>query len=327
MHALAMWLIVVGVTGFLCGYVYRWRGVPFLTKKGFPFVGQECRYAIGIYAGTSLADLAAPAHVQNPVLTPERVTDVRCGALADPFLLEHEGGWFMFMEVLNRSRRRGEIGYATSPDGWRWSYQAVVLREPFHLSYPFIFQHQQTFWMIPESARDNSVRLYRAVEFPTRWKLETRLLEGHRYTDPSLFQQDGRWWMFVSRNTSEDLLLYYAEDLTGPWRPHPRSPIVYAQPGKARCAGRPIHLNGELIRFAQDCSGSYGRRVRAFHIDRLNTEEYEESELRESPILTPSGQGWNAEGMHHIDLHLQSNGFHLAAVDGWRKIRAVGLKY
>jgi hypothetical protein len=232
----------------------------------------------------------------------------------------------MFMEVVDRTRR-GAIGYATSPDGRHWSYQGVVLRESFHLSYPSVFEHRGALWMIPETAQDRSVRLYRAAEFPTQWQLERRLLEGHRFMDPSIFSHGGLWWMLVSRNTCEDLLLYYAEALTGPWRPHPQSPVIYAQPDKARCAGRPVRLNGSLIRFAQDCSVEYGRRVRAFRIDRLDREQYQESELPESPILGPSGRGWNAEGMHHIDLHVQADGSCLAAVDGWRHVRAIGWKY
>jgi hypothetical protein len=322
-----IWMALAGVAGFLGGYFYRWRGVPFLTHRGVPFVGRAPQFAIGIYGGTSLSDLAPLPTVANPAVTPNMVKDVRCRALADPFLLQREGKWFMFMEVVNRSRRCGEIGYAISPDGWRWSYQAVVLRESFHLSYPLVFEHRDTMWMIPETAQDRSVRLYRALAFPTEWRLETRLLEGHQYTDPSVFQHGGRWWMFVSRNVCEDLLLYYAEELTGPWRPHPRSPIVYAQPEKARCAGRPVPLNGRLIRFAQDCGEEYGRRVRAFRIDRLDKEHYRESELPESPVLGPSGGGWNAEGMHHIDLHVQTDGSCLAAVDGWRSVRDIGWKY
>jgi len=320
-------IALAGVAGFLGGYVYRWRGVPFLTRRGLPLVGHAPQFAIGIYGGTSLSDLAPPATVANPAVAPNMVKDVRCRALADPFLLPREGKWFMFMEVVNRTRRRGEIGCAVSADGWRWSYQGVVLRAPFHLSYPLVFEYGDTTWMIPETAQDRSVRLYRARAFPTQWQLETRLLEGQAYTDPSVLQYEGLWWMFVSRNVCEDLLLYYAEDLAGPWRPHPRSPIVYAQPGKARCAGRPVLLNGRLLRFAQDCGAEYGRRVRAFRIDRLDREQYQESEVPESPILGPSGRGWNAEGMHHIDLHVRTDGSWLAAVDGWRQVRDIGWKY
>ncbi len=44
--------------------------------------------------------------------------------------------WFTFFEVLSREYGRGEIGLAASVDGFEWQYRQIVLREPFHLSYP-----------------------------------------------------------------------------------------------------------------------------------------------------------------------------------------------
>jgi len=321
------WLAFFTIVSFFAGYVYRWRGIPFLGKWRTPFVGQAPRYAIGILTGSSLSELSTPKGVVNPVLSPEAVTDVRASAVADPFLFRRQEKWHMFMEVKNRARRRGEIGLATSLDGLKWCYQEIVLREPFHLSYPFILECQGEIWMIPETSKDRSVRLYRATDFPTQWKFEKRLLEGLSFSDPTVFSYKDSWWMFVCRNESEDLLLYYADALTGLWHQHPRSPVVYAQPDKARCAGRPVRHNGKLIRFAQDCSTEYGKTVRAFQIERLDREEYFETELKESPILFPSGKGWNEHGMHHIDMQSQSDGYYLAAVDGWRLARDFGLMY
>jgi len=321
------WVVIVAGIGFFCGYVYRWRGVPFVGAWRSPFVGRAPQYAIGVRVGSSPSDLADPPGATNPVLTADAVTDVRAAFVADPFLFRHGDDWIMFMEVMNRARHCGEIGHALSTDGVKWSYRGIVLREPFHLSYPCILEDRGEIWMIPETAGDNSVRLYRATEFPAQWRFVTRLIEGFSFTDASVFQHGDSWWMFVSRNRSEDLLLYYADALTGPWCPHPRSPVVYARPEKARCAGRPIHLNGWLIRFAQDCKKEYGTSVRAFRIDRLDRQEYLESEMEDSAILHASGRGWNESGMHHIDFHVCADGPCLAAVDGWRMTRAFGWKY
>jgi len=315
------------LAGFACGYVYRWRGVPFVGRWRSPFVGKAPSYAIGLYTGASLSDLAEASDVSNPVLTAEAVTDVRASFIADPFLFRNDDTWFMFMEVMNRSRRTGEIGCAVSSDGLEWSYQSIVLREPFHLSYPYVFECDGEIWMIPETASDSSVRLYRATDFPRTWAFQRCLLEGLRFTDASVFQHDGLWWMFVSCNVSRDLLLYYADDLTGPWHSHSQSPVVYARPDKARCAGRPVNVGGRLIRFAQDCGTAYGAAVRAFEVDRLDREGFSETELAGSPILRGMGEGWNENGMHHVDLHVRPDGSYLAAVDGWHMTRAVGLKY
>jgi hypothetical protein len=41
--------------------------------------------------------------------------------------------------------QEGEIGLATSEDGLKWDYKQVVLNEPFHLSYPYVFEWQVRF--------------------------------------------------------------------------------------------------------------------------------------------------------------------------------------
>ena len=58
-------------------------------------------------------------------------------------------------------------------------------------------------------------------------------------------------------------------------------------------------------------------RCETFEITKLTTTDYCEREADESPILTPSGSGWNGSGMHHIDAHLINNNRWLACVDGW----------
>ena len=85
----------------------------------------------------------------------------------------------------------------------------------------------------------------------------------------------------------------------------------------ARPAGRVLALDDRIIRFAQDCSVAYGLQVRAFEVTCLTTTRYCEREVAEDPILTGSGTGWNASGMHHIDPHLMNDGRWVACVDGW----------
>ena len=310
--------------GFIMGYIYRWRGVPFIGKWKTPFLGFQNEFSIGISVGATLESLQ-----QNSTLVLSRhdVSDVNANFVADPFLFHKKQQWYMFMEVHNKSRDIGEIGMATSQNGLQWTYQSIVLREPFHLSYPYVFQHQQTIWMIPETGQDNSVRLYRSIEFPKKWKLEKKLLIGKHFTDPSVFKHNGYWWMFVSNNQSRDLLLYFANDLLGSWKKHPCSPIVYDEPQKARCAGRVVTINGKLIRFVQNCEHEYGKSVDAFSIDCLDKTNYKETQLGNSSILYPAGNHWKASGMHHIDIHTQTDDSYLAAVDGWRPVRDFGIKY
>jgi hypothetical protein len=278
-------------------------------------------WSIGIYTGASPFELRPSANIPNPVVTATDVTDIPAEFVADPFMLQHNGRWHMFFEVLNRETQRGVIGLATSDDAFTWTYQRVVIEEPFHLSYPYVFEWQGDHYMIPETLGASALCLYKAEDFPTLWSLQHRLLEG-QHADPSIVRFDDLWWMFTcTQPYRHDILrLYFARDLVGPWKEHRRSPVITNDKARARPAGRIVEVDRHLVRFAQDCVPDYGTRVRAFEIKQLTRDTYVEIEHANSPILSPAGEGWNAMGMHHVDAHQQSNGNWIACVDGRRGV-------
>jgi hypothetical protein len=286
-----------------------------------PASGGQQVWSIGLYGGTSPFGLTPANGVRNPVLSRVHVSDVPAAFVADPFLLRTAGAWHMFFEVMNRRTSKGEIGLATSANGRDWSYREIVLTEPFHVSYPYVFEVENEYYMVPESCQANSVRLYRAVRFPTQWSVIGTLLDGRDYVDPSIFRIDERWWLFAGHGTpplrADVLRLFHAERLEGPWREHRASPLAERNIRATRPAGRVLVLGNRVVRYAQDCFPFYGTRVRAFEIVELTTETYREREIRESPVLQGTGRGWNAGGMHHIDLQPLGNERWIASVDGW----------
>lgn len=274
-------------------------------------------FSIGIYRGPSPFSLA-PLDGANPVLTAAHVTDAPALFVADPFLLRRGSKYFMFFEVWNTATRKGEIGLAISDDCVAWVYQKIVLAEDFHLSYPYVFTHDGTVYMIPETCGTKSLRLYAATSFPFEWKLAATLLEGH-YNDPSIFEFDGKWWLFAETNVkrkNDTLMLYYADRPGGPWRAHKEQPIL-VDAMRARPGGRVVAHDSSLFRFAQQDTPLYGLAIRAFRICKLTALEYQEAEISEKPFLQGSGTGWNARGMHHIDLLELPDGSWIGALDGW----------
>jgi hypothetical protein len=275
------------------------------------------RWSIGIYAGGSPFRLSPPPGLRNPVLTRREVTDVDAGFVADPFLVRRGADWWMFFEVKNRQSGLGEIGLAQSADGLRWRYRRIVLREPFHLSYPYVFTWRGSWYMVPETLSPGAVRLYRARSFPLEWGLAGELVAGS-LADPSLFRHAGAWWLLACATPSQHdtLRLFGASYLRGPWREHPASPLVTGDRRRARPAGRVVRWRGRPVRFAQDCHPRYGAGVRAFAITELSAARYREEEMPESPVLAAGERGWNARGMHHVDALRIGRGRWLAAVDG-----------
>jgi len=281
-------------------------------------------FSIGIYTGPSPFALAPAPGIRNPVLTRDDVTDACALMIADPFMLKVDGTWYMFFELYNRSSH-GEIGCAVSRDGLRWTYRRVVLAEPFHLSYPYVFDWNGEYYMIPESVRASEVRLYRARRFPDEWEFVGPLLKGHAYADSSIAFYHDRWWMWTesSHGRSDTLRLHSTTDLLKPWQEHPRSPIVEWNPEIARPAGRIVKVGDHLVRFAQVCFPTYGTEVRAFEITELSPTTYQERAVGEARILGPSGSGWNKFGMHHVDAHCLDDGQWMACVDGWTQVSSL----
>ena len=257
--------------------------------------------------------------VVNPVLTASQVTDVSAKYVADPFLFFENGKWYMFFEVVKQSNSRGEIGLATSLDGLAWTYDRIVLREDFHLSYPLVFKYGNDYYMMPETASVQEARLYIASNFPYGWTHVATLLNGDIH-DASIFRYNDVWWMFFGDTgyygRSDNCYLYYSDNLFTGWQAHPMSPIVVNDKSKARPAGRPFVYDGNIIiRLAQKNDVSYGEAVRAFQVDTLTKTSYSEHEVTQSPLLTKSGSGWNASGMHTLDPWWTGSDW-ISAVDG-----------
>lgn len=307
--------LVGGFTGgVLVGRLIR---VPFFSYD-------DMGWSIGIYTGQSPFDLVSIGKL-NPVLTAKDVTDVRARFVADPFMIAEGSMWYMFFEVLNADTKQGVIGLAVSSDGLKWKYERIVIEESFHLSYPYVFKWKDVYYMVPESRRAHSVRLYKADQFPIKWSPIATLLHGD-FVDPSVVNYRGKWWIFVALTGNNVLRLYCADVLDGPYTEHPKSPIVLGDARIARPAGRVLILDDRVYRFAQDNNLTYGNQVKMFEITDLTPTRYAEREVKPCPELRASGNGWNAEGMHHVDLHQTTDKKWIASVDGRKRTLHFDLK-
>ena len=274
----------------------------------------ERRWSIGLMEGTSPLELRTAS---RPILTADDVTDLPARFVADPFLLRRGDGFSLFFEVLGREDRKGRIGLATSRDGRRFTYDRIVLEEPFHLSYPFVFEDAGRVYMVPESLAARSVRLYAAEDFPRRWRFVRDLVAGVSLVDPVLIPFEGRWWLFAASPDDRSLFLYSSPTLDGGYQPHPANPVVRDEPHGARPGGRPFTFGGRLYRLGQDDAPRYGIAVRAFQVVEMTATAYREAGVP-APVAGPCGWGWSARGTHTVDALATAPGRWIAVADGQR---------
>ncbi len=275
----------------------------------------EGTWSIGIYTGSSPFRISEPPNITNPVLTPADVTDFKVNIVAHPFMAIEGSRYYLFFTAKNDlSGEVSGIGLAESNNGMQWRYSRIVLKEPFVLAYPYVFKYRNVYYMIPEAHAEKFVRLYRAAEFPYTWKYEKDLLTGDNFISASIVEYAGMWWMFVGRLGNDTLRLFYASDLMAQWKEHPLSPIVAKAPHIARPGGRAIIIDGKLYRIGQDCEPTYGNQALAFHVSEISPTAYKED--AGIPLVKATSTGWNAEAMHHVDLHQLAKDRWIAAVDG-----------
>lgn len=228
---------------------------------------------------------------------------------ADPFLIECQGEHFLFAEACPYATGKGVIVCAQVPvDGapgvWR-----TVLERPWHLSYPFVFERDGEAWLLPESSAHGGVELYRATDFPYGWAVEARLFEELALVDATLFEHDGRLWLFAGVGTPggsdwDELFAWHAPGMGGPWEPHAQNPIK-SDCRSARPGGRPLRLGDRLLRPAQRCERAYGEALVWLEIRELTPEGFEEVEIAE----------WRAEGPGLSGPHAADLSTGLWAVD------------
>ena len=227
---------------------------------------------------------------------------------ADPFLFVHDDTLFLFYER-KTMYSKADIVMECTKDLVHWSKPVIVLHEDFHLSFPFVFEDNGHVYMIPESCAAKSIRLYEAdnkelSSFSYRCTLiedESPESKEISYTDSSILKLYDSYYLFTSyrnrfhQNVAE---LYYSNSIFGPYRLHTKSPIV-ADNQYARGAGSILEIDGEKLRFAQDCEKRYGDNVHVFQIDNISEDNYSESLYLENVI--PTEIDFYREGGHQYN--------------------------
>ncbi|KAK9059817.1 hypothetical protein SSX86_020521 [Deinandra increscens subsp. villosa] len=324
-HYLFFWFLVCSSVGVF--YIFYLFSNPNLNYKNS--IGcqedNEGSWGIGVFYGDSPFSLkpieamniwdnkSAAWPVANPVVTCASVTDAGFPSnfVADPFLYAQDDILYMFFETKNPITMQGDIAVSRSMDnGVTWEQMGVALDKEWHLSHPYVFDYNLQIYMIPGGSGKRDVRLYKAVEFPLKWKFEKVIL-NRPLVDAFIIQHEEMYWIFgsyPSQVTNNNLEIWYSRSPLGPWTAHKKTPVSGPRNG-----GRPFFYNGNLYRLAHD------ERVRVFKIVALTVNSYKEVEVDlgiENP--TKGKNAWNGARSHHLDIHRLRTGQWVAVADGDR---------
>lgn len=254
---------------FMGRYVLRWLQARVAALRS----GPRTKWFIAIRRRTSSHRFDDPSNYLLMHCPKDRF-------YADPFLFEKDGKTFLFFEDFRFAEGRAVISYCElGADGTPGS-PVEVLRCPFHLSYPFVFEHEGEIYMLPETRGNRRVELYRATNFPTAWTSEAVLLSDVHVVDATIHKVNGKFWMFAgvsngNYSNSDELCIFFADALKGPWTPHRNNPVL-SDVRRSRPAGVLFYDEGRLIRPSQDCGKTYGYALVFSEVLTLTETEYVE---------------------------------------------------
>jgi hypothetical protein len=204
---------------------------------------------------------------------------------ADPVAVEKDGKIFLFVEEYVYTEQKGRIAVMEMDDSGNFSAAVTILERPYHLSYPFVFEADGTYYMIPESSDNKTIELYECVHFPYQWEFKRNLMEGVAAVDNTVFRNEGKWWLFTNmaaqRGASllDELFLFSTDDIiNSELNPHPQNPVV-SDVRRARPAGPLFSRDNVLYRPSQICAPYYGWGISVNKIIKLTEHEYAEERV------------------------------------------------
>lgn len=220
---------------------------------------------------------------------------------ADPFLFKYQERIFCFVEEFTYKTNIGHIAVLEIDKGNVIEYGPILV-DNFHLSFPYVFEYCGNVFMCPECSATQSIRLYRCIDFPNKWKLEKIVMQNVFAADTMIFPKNDKWWMLTNIDYSgvgdytAELYLFYAESpMSEAWTEHPQNPIKISCQG-ARNGG--LILQGtDIYRVGQRQGfGQYGKGISVYEIAVLNENSYQERLVREIEPNFRKG----LRGAHHL---------------------------
>lgn len=223
--------------------------------------------------------------------------------LADPFIYKYKNVNYIFLEAFHKKNNRGTIEVHRI-NGTSLNYIGNVINENFHLSFPFIFNHEDSIYMIPETSEINEIRIYKCINFPLDWEHVSTPIRNISAADSIVFKKNQYWHIltnidiFGTGDHCSELHAFSSKDLfSSKWTPNRLNPLI-TNPDIARNGGLLFH-NDEIFRVSQTHTFlEYGVGRSISKINSISELEYSE-EFVSSYFAEVDGY----KGSHHLSIN------------------------
>ena len=195
---------------------------------------------------------------------------------ADPFLFAYGEDIYAFFEYTNVKKNKSAIGYCNltkTPNHINIAYEFDG-----HTSYPCIFEHNGTIFMIPETCYCDEICLLECIEFPSKWKKRAVLLNGIHAVDTTVFISNNTVNCFVysfDKSTFSNRKLFIGTINFETNTIDNLKCVVHYRDNNGRPGGSCFVNNNQLFRVVQPSYKFYGEKI-VFYCCNYSSKEYEE---------------------------------------------------
>jgi len=281
--------------------------ILYLFNSRYPLVTQKIgKWSVGYH------------FIDNPILKPDilgenvisydsvdNILNSEGNYIADPFFIKEKDSFYLFVEL--KGKKNADIALFVSSDGLDYKYRGVVLDEPFHLSYPQVFNYKGEFYMLPETKQSGNVLLYKAEDFPNKWEIDDTLIRNVDVKDPSILLSENMN-LIVTADDHMNQLLFTSDSLKGNWKEVEN--YTPKKGNETRPGGRFFQYRNEWYLPLQDRSLGYGSGISIYKLN--NSAGNLSLQLSESRYLHEMEEvPWFNRGMHHLDIQKIDNSYYM----------------
>lgn len=177
---------------------------------------------------------------------------------ADPILFNKGEEVFLFSEAFNNKIQKGCLAVSVMKNG-EFSEPNIVMKRPFHLSYPCVFDYKGKAFMIPETSQNGTLELWEGSSNLLQWNKVKNILEHVKYADTTVFVDGEKVYLFAYEEGKEFRTHIYLLDMFD-FTATKLEEIIHEQ-NIYRPAGKFFHKNGILYRPVQYNINKYGEKI------------------------------------------------------------------
>lgn len=186
---------------------------------------------------------------------------------ADPMLYEWKGKKYLFVEAYDFLWSVGKIA-VSEWDGTAFGTPKVIIKKPYHMSYPFVFEYQDELYMLPETCQNKTMELYKAEnDCIYKWRKVKTLLDNVTYVDSTVVLIGDMHYILTYEENKPEFRTHIFR-LNMERLEIEKLETVISYENTCRPAGRLFEKNGNMYRPIQLNTQRYGGGI---GLERINS--------------------------------------------------------